>query len=67
MIQGSETATVGSSRERVGRAYEFARLERIPRFDTFWDYPDEWFGQFGDAAVLSDMEIWKARSRHGGR
>jgi len=45
-------------RERVRAAYRFEVPDRIPRFDGFWDYPDEWRRRLGDPAGLSDIKIW---------
>ena len=45
-------------RERVRRAFAFTRPDRIPRFDSFWEFPDSWRERLGDPADLSDIEIW---------
>ena len=45
-------------KERVKSAYNFESPDRIPRFDGFWDYPDEWREQLGEASELSDIKIW---------
>jgi hypothetical protein len=44
--------------ERVLAACRFQRPNRIPRFDGFWSYPQEWRDRFGDPAGLSDIAIW---------
>lgn len=46
------------SRERVQKAYQFKPPDRIPRFDSFWSYPDEWRNRFGDPQDVSDIKIW---------
>lgn len=45
-------------KDRVCAAYHFKAPDRIPRFDGFWDYPDDWQKRFGDQSELSDIEIW---------
>jgi hypothetical protein len=47
-----------SRRTDVAAALEFGRPARIPRFDSFQEFPDEWRGRLGDPAGLSDIEIW---------
>ena len=47
-----------TSKERVLAAFEFRTPDRIPRFDSFWDFPDDWRERLGDPAGLSDMDIW---------
>lgn len=47
-----------TSKERVLTAYAFHRPDRIPRFDHFWSFPDEWHARLGNPTDLSDMDIW---------
>ena len=47
-----------TSKGRVLCACEFRRPDRIPRFDKFWQFTDEWRNRFGDEAGLTDIEIW---------
>lgn len=48
---------MNESKLRVLRAFEFQRPDRIPRFDTFWEYPDSWREYFGAESTLSDIYI----------
>ena len=45
-------------KERALRACAFRRPDRIPRFDGFWEFPDEWRRRLGDPDDLSDIAIW---------
>lgn len=47
-----------TSHERVLAACAFQRPDRIPRFDSFWEYPDTWRRRLGPPAALSDLAIW---------
>lgn len=47
-----------SSHDRVLTACEFRRPDRIPRFDTFWQFPESWRQRFGDPEDLTDIAIW---------
>lgn len=47
-----------TSQERVLAACAFRRPDRIPRFDSFWAYPDVWRARLGDPADLTDIVIW---------
>lgn len=47
-----------TARERVLTAYGFKKPDRIPRFDGFWSFSDEWRERLGDPSELSDIEIW---------
>ena len=47
-----------SSHERVLAACAFARPDRIPRFETFWEFPPSWRSKLGDPQRLSDVAIW---------
>lgn len=47
-----------SAHDRVVAAFAFRRPDRVPRFDTFWTYPDAWRRRFGPPEPLTDMEIW---------
>jgi hypothetical protein len=53
-----EDRRASAARDRVRRAYGFLRPDRIPRFDNFWDYPEEWRALLGEPEELSDIEIW---------
>ncbi len=46
------------ARRRVRLAYGFRRPDRIPRFDSFWDFPPAWQQRLGPCEDLSDIEIW---------
>jgi hypothetical protein len=46
------------SRERVLRACAFHPPDRIPRFDSFWSYPDPWRERLGPPEGLTDIAIW---------
>ena len=45
-------------RERVARAISFNPPDRIPRFDSFWSFPESWRGHLGDPDEISDIKIW---------
>jgi hypothetical protein len=45
-------------REQVRRAWAFQAPGRIPRFDSFWQFPAEWRERLGPAEELTDMDIW---------
>lgn len=47
-----------TSHERVLTACAFQRPDRIPRFETFWEYPDSWRKRFGPQEDLTDVFIW---------
>jgi uroporphyrinogen decarboxylase len=47
-----------TSQERVLAACAFRSPDRIPRFDNFWEYPDEWRQRFGPPENLTDVAIW---------
>jgi hypothetical protein len=47
-----------SARDLVLGAFRFEPPDRIPRFDNFWEYPEEWARRLGPAAALSDIRIW---------
>jgi uroporphyrinogen-III decarboxylase len=47
-----------SSHDRVLTACEFRRPDRIPRFDTFWQFPESWRQRFGSPESLTDISIW---------
>jgi len=49
---------VRSPKECVLDAYDFRPPERIPRFDSFWDFPNAWREELGDPSLLSDVVIW---------
>jgi len=44
--------------QRVLTSCRFKRPDRIPRFDTLWEYPQSWQEIFGDLENLSDITIW---------
>jgi len=46
------------SKERVLAACAFRPPDRIPRFDSFWEYPDTWRARFGPPEGLTDIAIW---------
>jgi uroporphyrinogen-III decarboxylase len=47
-----------ASEQRVLRACAFQRPDRIPRFDSFWEFPEAWALRLGDRHELSDVAIW---------
>lgn len=47
-----------TSAEQVLAAFAFKAPDRIPRFDNFWSYPEEWENRFGTIEELSDISIW---------
>jgi len=47
-----------TSQERVLAACEFRSPDRIPRFDSFWEFPESWRKRLGDPADLTDIAIW---------
>jgi hypothetical protein len=42
----------------VLQACAFERPDRIPCFDTFWEFPETWRRRLGDPRELSDVAIW---------
>ena len=42
---------------RVLAACAFRAPDRIPRFDSFWNFPAEWERRFGPRSGLSDIVI----------
>jgi len=47
-----------SSKERVLTACAFRKPDRIPHFDTFWEFPESWRRRLGDPKDLTDICIW---------
>jgi len=47
-----------NSNELVLSACAFHKPERIPRFDSFWEYPDVWRERLGPPEDLTDIAIW---------
>jgi uroporphyrinogen decarboxylase len=47
-----------TAQERVLRTCAFQRPDRIPRFDSFWEYPDSWQARLGPLEGLTDIAIW---------
>lgn len=47
-----------SSCQRVLTACEFKRPDRIPRYDSFWAYPEPWKRRFGKPEDLTDISVW---------
>ena len=47
-----------NAQELVLTACEFRKPERIPRFDSFWEYPQAWRERLGPPEDLTDVEIW---------
>jgi hypothetical protein len=56
-VHGTDPRT-SAARDRVRRAFGFLPPDRIPRFDSFWDYPAKWRELLGKPEELSDIEIW---------
>jgi hypothetical protein len=46
------------SHHRVLAACAFQTPDRIPCFDTFWEFPATWRERLGDPAGLTDIAIW---------
>ncbi|MFB3891533.1 MAG: uroporphyrinogen decarboxylase family protein [Phycisphaerae bacterium] len=44
--------------QRVHAACEFRRPDRIPRFDSFWEYTGAWRERFGPEEGLADLAVW---------
>jgi hypothetical protein len=47
-----------NSQERVLHAFEFKPPDRIPRFDRFWEFPEEWAQLLGPIDQMNDISIW---------
>jgi uroporphyrinogen-III decarboxylase len=47
-----------NSPELVLAACAFQQPERIPRFDSFWEYPASWRERLGPPEELTDVTIW---------
>jgi hypothetical protein len=47
-----------NAQERVLRACAFEQPDRIPTFDSFWEYPEEWRRRLGAPEELTDIKIW---------
>ncbi len=47
-----------NAEQLVLTACAFCHPERIPRFDSFWDYPHAWRARLGPPEDLTDVEIW---------
>ena len=47
-----------TSRERILAAFAFQPPDRIPRFDQFWEFPEQWARVLGPQETLSDIGIW---------
>ncbi|HUT93749.1 MAG TPA: uroporphyrinogen decarboxylase family protein [Thermoguttaceae bacterium] len=47
-----------SAKQRVLHACEFRPPDRLPRFDSFWEFPDSWRQRLGDPEDLTDVSIW---------
>ena len=47
-----------TAQERVLAACGFRRPDRIPRWDSFWEFPDSWRERLGPAELLTDVAIW---------
>ncbi|MFH1918810.1 MAG: uroporphyrinogen decarboxylase family protein [Planctomycetota bacterium] len=47
-----------TAKQRVLGAFAFRRPDRIPRFDSFWEFPDSWRQRLGDPGDLKDISIW---------
>ncbi len=47
-----------NSQQLVLTACAFQKPDRIPRFDSFWEYPDAWRKRLGPPEDLTDVEIW---------
>ena len=47
-----------NSQDLVLTACAFRKPERIPRFDSFWEFSDAWREKFGPPEDLTDVAIW---------
>jgi len=47
-----------TSRERVLTSCRFEQPDRIPRFDSFWEFPEDWKSRFNSPEKLTDVLIW---------
>jgi uroporphyrinogen decarboxylase len=47
-----------TSHDRVLTACAFSRPDRIPRFESFWEFSPAWREHLGDPELLSDVAIW---------
>jgi len=47
-----------TSKERVLTACAFRPPDRIPRFDSFWAFPESWRLRLGPPEELTDIAIW---------
>jgi len=47
-----------TAQERVLTACSFRPPDRIPRFDSFWEFPDAWRTVLGQREDLTDIAIW---------
>jgi len=47
-----------NAEQRVLAACEFRKPDRVPCFDSFWQYPDLWRERLGDPEDLTDVAIW---------
>jgi hypothetical protein len=46
------------SKQRVLTACRFERPDRIPCFDSFWEFPDAWRRRLGSPEDLTDVVVW---------
>lgn len=51
---------MSKSEQRVLAACRFERPDRVPRFDSFWELPEEWRQEVGEVNDLTDIQIWPA-------
>jgi hypothetical protein len=54
----SQSPSHDQPRDHVARAWSFQRPVRMPRFDSFWEFPAAWRERLGPADALTDMDIW---------
>jgi hypothetical protein len=47
-----------NSQDLVLTTCAFRKPERIPRFDSFWEFPDAWREKLGPPEDLTDVAIW---------
>ena len=47
-----------TSAERVTTAFQFKPPDRIPRFDSFWEFSEEWAQRFGSVEDMNDICVW---------
>ena len=52
-----------TAEERVLTAFRFQTPDRVPTFDSFWEFPDEWRKVWDDPGVLTDIHRFVPEER----